>query len=75
MRPLVVSGLMANFLSQAREAEVFITTDHEAFYDDILEQEEYEQQFEEGWASHPNYRDDPHFDKIRQKHSLVNPQF
>lgn len=47
VRPLVASGLTANLLGQdiLGEAEVYITTDHKAVYDDLLEQEEYEQQF------------------------------
>lgn len=65
----MVLGLTANLLGQAilGEAEAYITTDHKGFYEGILEQEEYEQQFKQGWISCPNYRDDPYFEKNQTK--------
>lgn len=66
----MISGLTAYLLGQGILREV----DHKAFYDDLLNQEEYEQQFEQGLISHPHYRDDPSFKEIRQKHSQVHPQ-
>lgn len=72
----MVSGLTANLLGQdiLREAEAYITTDHKAFHQDLLDTEEYEQQFEVGGAAHPNYQDDTYFEKLRQDFSRVHPQ-
>lgn len=55
---------MANLLGQdiLGEAEAFITTDHKRFYYDPLDDEEYQQSFEQGKKIFPNYRGDPHFE-------------
>lgn len=72
----MVSGLTVNILGQdiLRETDAYITTDHKAFYQDLLDTEEYEQQFEVRGAALPNYQDDPYFEKLRQDFSQVHPQ-
>ena len=70
VQPLVVGGITANLLGQdiLGAAEAVITTDNRAFYDDILDEEEYQQQYQlDGRLS--NYRDDPHFEQLRQRKS------
>lgn len=68
--PLVAPGLTANLLGQdiLGATEAFITTDHKAFFDDVLDEEEYQQQFQEVRDSHPNYREDPYLESIRQRY-------
>lgn len=66
--PLLASGLTANLLGQdiLGEVEAYVTTDHKAFYEDLLEEQEFQQQFEEGRVCHPNYQDDPSFEALRR---------
>lgn len=68
VRPLVAAGLTANLLGQdiLGEAEAYITTDHKALYQDILEEEECQQQFNLP-GSFSNYRGDPLFEDARRK--------
>lgn len=38
--------------------------DHKALHHDLLDTEEYEQEFEQGRVVYPNYTEDPYFEKI-----------
>ena len=69
--PLIASGLNVNLLGQdiLGQTDVYITTDYKGSYDDLLDEEEYQQHFKH--SPIPNYRGDPEFDKLRKGEPLT----
>ena len=71
VRPLIASGLNANLLGQdiLGQADVYITTDYKGLYDDLLDEEKYQQHYKHSPIS--NYRGDTEFDKFHKGEPLT----